>query len=232
VAEYINTTRLFIREVLKKLKPNGVAFAIIGETYQGGYKGVCTKYEIAIEDEGGEIIDVNVWEKTNPRRTPHKNHFQPSHERIIVFSRPGAEPIFNEQYQPSKTVEEGYKVLPSSKREDGSKNYHMACDETPVTNVIRTGVFNKSEWEGVDPDFTHDAPAPLEIYDRFLNSYSEPGMTFLDIFCGSGQGLISGMRHGLNVIGYDIDPVSIEFCQKRIEHELEKRNKPEIKLVA
>ena len=232
VAEYINTTRLFIREVLKKLKPNGVAFAIIGETYQGGYKGVCTKYEIAIEDEGGEIIDVNVWEKTNPRRTPHKNHFQPSHERIIVFSRPGAEPIFNEQYQPSKTVEEGYKVLPSSKREDGSKNYHMACDETPVTNVIRTGVFNKSEWEGVDPDFTHDAPAPLEIYDRFLNSYSEPGMTFLDIFCGSGQGLISGMRHGLNVIGYDIDPESIEFCQKRIKHELEKRNQSEIKLVA
>ena len=108
----------------------------------------------------------------------------------------------------------------------------MACDETPVTNVIRTGVFNKSEWEGVDPDFTHDAPAPLEIYDRFLNSYSEPGMTFLDIFCGSGQGLISGMRHGLNVIGYDIDPESIEFCQKRIEHELEKTNKPEIKLVA
>lgn len=232
VEEYINTTRLFIREVLKKLKPNGVAFAIIGETYQGGYQGVCTRYEIGIEDEGGYIIDVNIWEKTNPRRTPHKNYFQPSHERIIVFSRPGANPVFNEQFQQSKSVEEGYKVLPSCKRKDGSKNYHMACDETPVTNVIRTGVFNKSEWEGVDPDFTHDAPAPLEIYDRFLNSYSEPGMTFLDIFSGSGQGLISGMRHGLNVIGYDIDPVSIEFCQKRIDQEFEKRNPSEYNLAA
>lgn len=232
VEEYINKTKLFIRELLKKLTPNGVAVCIIGETYKNGYQGICRKYEAAIEEVGGKILDVDIWEKTNPLRHPHNKHFQPAKESIIIFTKQGADPIFLEQYIKSKTVEEGSKAKYGRKREDGTKNVYLHHDETPITNVFRTPVFNKAEWEGVDPNFKHDAPAPLAVYDRYLKSYSEPGMTFLDIFCGSGQGLISGMRHGLNVIGYDIDPESIEFCQKRIDHELEKTNKPEIKLVA
>lgn len=230
--EYINKSRLFLRELKKKLAPNGVCISIIGETYNNGYQSICTDYEVAIRQEGFRILDVNIWEKTNPRRTPHPNYFQPSHERIIAFCKKDANPVFNQQYQQSKSVAEGFKVKPSSKLSDGSNNYHMACDETPVTNVIRTSVFNKSEWENVDPTFTHDAPAPLEIYDRFISAYSRPGMKFLDIFCGSGQGLISGVRHGLNVIGYDIDPKSIEFCEKRIEHELAKRNQSQLSIAA
>jgi DNA modification methylase len=39
----------------------------------------------------------------------------------------------------------------------------------------------------------------------------------LDIFCGSGQGLGVALSNGRNAIGYDIDPLSIEFCEKRLQ---------------
>jgi 16S rRNA G966 N2-methylase RsmD len=56
----------------------------------------------------------------------------------------------------------------------------------------------------------------MEIYDILVSSYTLPGEICIDIHCGSGQGLESFIRHGCNAIGVDIDPESIEFCEKRM----------------
>ena len=49
-------------------------------------------------------------------------------------------------------------------------------------------------------------------------------MRFLEIFSGSGQGLVSAMKHGLEVIGVEIDPKSVEFTKKRLDHLLDEKN--------
>ena len=100
--------------------------------------------------------------------------------------------------------------------QNGSQRFFVEDDETIISNVIMTAAFNHNEYKIYDPTFTHDAPAPMEIYDIFTSSYTQPGDSCIDIHCGSGQGLEVFARNGCNAIGVDIDPISTEFCSKRM----------------
>ena len=68
----------------------------------------------------------------------------------------------------------------------------------------------------------------MAVYDAFVETYTLPGMTCIDIHCGAGQGLEVFAQHGCNVIGVDIDPVSVEFCNKRMNMVLGERTKSEL----
>ena len=52
------------------------------------------------------------------------------------------------------------------------------------------------------------------------------------MFSGSGQGILSAIRNGRNAIGYDVDPVSIEFTHKRLQVELNKRQEFQLQIAA
>jgi site-specific DNA-methyltransferase (cytosine-N4-specific) len=214
VEEYIENLMMFIREIRKKLKKNGVMVIILGETYRDGYAGVCTKAETAIEKDGWKIKDVNIWVKKNPKFAPHPSRFTNGYERIIVACPSDEEPVFNPIKKPSAIGE--FRVIPSSELVNGNRNFSMASPEADITNVITTGVFNKKEHSDIDEEFTHDAPAPEQIYETFIKAYSMPGDTIVDNFVGSGTVGV-GLKLGRNVIGYDIDPASIDFCQKRFK---------------
>lgn len=215
VKEYVKNFIAHCREVKKKLLKNGVLVTIIGETYRDGYQGVCTKVETALEKDGWKIIDVNVWIKSNPRFAPHLLRFMNGYERIIVACpNKDVEPVFNVLKKPSAIGE--FKVIRSSTLVNGDCNYSMASPDADITNVIQTSVFNKKEHSVIDGEFSHDAPAPEQIYEMFVKAYSLPGDTVLDNFVGSGS-IGVALRLGRNVIGYDVDPVSIEFARKRFD---------------
>jgi ribosomal protein L11 methylase PrmA len=68
----------------------------------------------------------------------------------------------------------------------------------------------------------------MAIYERFVESYTLPGMNCIDIHCGSAQGLEVFARNGCNAIGVDIDPVSVEFSNKRMNMVLGERAELEL----
>lgn len=214
VKEYVKNYINHCREVRRKLLKNGVLVTIIGETYRDGYQGVCTKVETALEKDGWKIIDVNVWVKLNPKFAPHFFRFMNGYERIIVACPSDEEPVFNVVKKPSAIGE--YKVIRSSSLVNGDCNYSMASPDADITNVIQTSVFNKKEHSLIDGEFSHDAPAPEQLYDLFVRAYSLPGDTILDNFVGSGS-IGVALKRGRNVIGYDVDPVSIDFAKKRFD---------------
>ncbi len=214
VNEYVKNYIAHCREVKKKLHKNGVLVTIIGETYRNGYQGVCTKVETALEKDGWKIIDVNVWIKKNPKFAPHPTRFMNGYERIIVACPSDEEPVFNPIKKPSAIGE--FKVIRSSSLVNGDCNYSMASPDADITNVIQTSVFNKKEHSVIDVDFQHDAPAPEQIYEMFVKAYSSPGDTVVDNFVGGGTVGVA-LKLGRNVIGYDIDPVNIDFCRKRFD---------------
>jgi site-specific DNA-methyltransferase (cytosine-N4-specific) len=80
-----------------------------------------------------------------------------------------------------------------------------------------------------DKDFHHDAPCPKSIYTDFIKAYSRPNDLIVDGFVGSGTVSI-GLTLGRNVIGFDVDPQSIEFCQKRFEECLQEKEQAKINL--
>lgn len=214
VEEYIKNLMMFIREIRKKLKKNGVMVIILGETYRNGYQGVCTKAETAIEKDGWKIKDVNIWVKKNAKYSPHPSRFMNVYERIIVACPSDEEPVFNPVKKPSAIGE--FKVIPSSQLVNGNRNFSMASPEADITNVITTSVFNKKEHTAIDAEFTHDAPAPEQIYETFIKAYSLPGQEIVDCFIG-GSGVGIALKLGRNVTGYDIDPVSIDFAKKKFD---------------
>jgi DNA modification methylase len=209
VKEYVDNFVKFCQEKRKKLKPGGVLVTILGETYREGYQLVCSRVEVALADDGWEPVDCNIWEKLNGKYTPHPLRFVNAYERIIVVKKPGGETHFEEIMRKSST--EGYEIKKTS-----SGGYYMASPESCITNVIKSSVHNPSEFKEVDDQFQHDAPCPVEIYRKFLLAYSKPGQTILDTFVGSGSVGI-GLTLGRNIIGFDVDPESLEFCQKRFE---------------
>ena len=229
VKKYIQNEIKFYRGLKPKLTEDGVLVVNIGETYRGGYQGVCSKLETALRKDGWKIIDVNIWVKKNPKSQPHKNRFLPSYERIIVCSLNEVE-TFNDQYKPSSTGKS--KIIRGTGLKNGSTGFSMSHEISSIPNVIITSVFQKSEFENVDPTFKHDAPCPLEIYNIFIKAYSNPNDTILDMFSGSGQGILSAIRNGRNAIGYDVDPVSIEFTHKRLQVELNKRQEFKLQIAA
>jgi DNA modification methylase len=205
---------------------NGVIVIIIGESYSGGYKSVITRYEMMLLESGVEIIGKSPWIKSNSTPVILKDFFRPVDETILVCKMKGAKVNFNPKMKKTK---EGKKMVKKShKAKDGTNRFFVQAEETVVSNVIITPVVNDSEYKKYDPDFTHDAPAPMDVYQQFVESYTLPGMTCIDIFCGAGQGLEVFARNGCNAIGVDIDPVSVEFCNKRMNMVLGERTESEL----
>lgn len=228
--QYIESELEFCREVRKKLKPDGVFVLIVGETYRDGYQGICSKLELALENDGWRIIDVNIWAKENPKPTGHPLRFLNGYERIIVMCKEEAKPLFRGYYKPSNNTK--LKVIPGTQLVRGNRGYSIGSTLASITNVITTPTFNKSEWKDIDRGFKHDAPCPTTIYQIFIDAYSNVGDLVLDGFCGSSTGLDYALSKGRSVVGYDIDPVSIEFSRKRLEKSLAERSKLSLSVAA
>lgn len=224
--EYLDNSRKFIEALIDIMDENGVIVIVIGESFSGGYKSVITQYEMMLIEAGLEILGVCEWVKSNPTPVVVENFFRPANEKIIVCKMKGA--VVNFHPKMKKTKEGKKMVKKSHKAKDGTNRFFVQAEETTISNIITTPVFNNSEYKKYDPTFTHDAPAPMEIYDIFTESYTLPGMNCIDIHCGSGQGLEVFARHGCNAIGVDIDPVSVEFCNKRMNMVLGDRTESEL----
>ena len=211
VQDYISNFVKFCQEKKKKLKPGGFLVTILGESYSEGLsRNIISRVAVGLEDDGWEPIDLNVWEKLNQRFAPHPNRFINSWEGIVVVRKPGGESFFEEQVK----VEQEKVEFELGKTSHGLP--YVKSTETCITNVFSTPVFNNKELKSVDDNFRHDAPCPTTIYSRFIKAYSKPNDWLLDGFVGSGTVSI-GLTLGRNVIGFDVDPKSIEFCQKRFE---------------
>lgn len=228
--EYLENSRKFIDALMDIMDENGVVVIIIGESYAGGYKSIITQYEMMLLEAGLEVIGKCPWIKSNSTPVILKDFFRTVDETILVCKMKGAEVNFNPEMKKTK---EGKKMVKKShKAKDGSERYFVQDEETVVSNVIITPVVNDSEYKKYDPEFTHDAPAPMAVYERFVDSYTLPGMTCIDIHCGTGQGLEVFARKGCNAIGVDIDPESVEFCNKRMNMVLGERNETELQQAA
>jgi DNA modification methylase len=227
VKEYIDNEMKFYEGAKKKLLPNGVLVVMIGETYRGGYQGVCTKMEVALEENGWEIVDVNIFAKTNQKAAPHEGRFLNSYERIIVAKLKGAGPVlFNDVKRPSSIGE--FKVIPGSSRVTGGTGNSMSSPISSITNVLTTSVFQKSEYSKIDEDFYHQAPTSVDVYSVFVEAYSNPGDTIGDMFVGTGSGLVSALERGRSGLGWDVDIESIEFCTVRLNNCLKEREQAKI----
>lgn len=228
--EYINNSKKFIDALTDIMDKDGVVVIVIGESYSGGYKGVINEYENMLKSTHVEVIGKCPWIKTNPTPVKVDNFFRPADEVVFVCKIKGGNPVCNQSMVPTKEGKKGIKD--SHKDKNGARRQYLQDGERIITNIIETPVCNPNEYKKYDPTFSHDAPCPMAVYSSFVETYTLPGMNCIDIFCGAGQGLEVFARHGCNAIGVDIDPVSVEFCRKRMDIVLGKDDVDELPLAA
>jgi site-specific DNA-methyltransferase (adenine-specific) len=58
---------------------------------------------------------------------------------------------------------------------------------------------------------------PEKLLELLINSFSNPGDTVLDLFCGSGTACVVAKRLGRNYIGCDINPDAIKIAKRRLK---------------
>jgi hypothetical protein len=213
--KYITNSRKFIDALTDIMDKDGVVVIVIGESYSGGYYGVINEYENMLKASGLQILGKCPWIKKNPTPVTVDDFFRPADEMIFVCKIKGGSPVFNPTMV--STIDGEKSIKESHRSKDGAKRYFLQDGERIITNIIETPVCDKGEFQKYDPEFDHDAPCPMAVYEAFVESYTLPGMTALDIHCGAGQGLEVFSRWGCNSIGVDIDPVSVEFCKKRMD---------------
>ena len=64
----------------------------------------------------------------------------------------------------------------------------------------------------------HPAPFPVELISRLIDCYvaNPDNGVFLDPMAGSGSGLLAGLRAGMSVIGFDINPDYRNIFEQRL----------------
>jgi hypothetical protein len=68
-----------------------------------------------------------------------------------------------------------------------------------------SGPDNSLDLEALHRLHSYCAGFPSELAENAINTYSKPGESVYDPFCGSGTSLVAGLALGRHVVGSDID---------------------------
>lgn len=196
--EYLDWCYEWSKECIRVLKPNGIM--VVWGTLK---TDTFLKYKLFLSDQP-EMQAQNeiIWAYNWGGRT--KTNFARKHEYAWVYSK-GHTFTFNA---------EDIKVERKMK-----KNIRTGQDF--VSGTIPTCIWEKNN-HTASKDFIgwHPTTKNLDILERLIKAYTNPGETVLDIFLGSGSTIIAGIRVGRNVIGCELDKDYFDLMQGRVMNEL------------
>ena len=73
--------------------------------------------------------------------------------------------------------------------------------------------------------FYHPTQKPVALMEYLIRTYTDEGDVVLDNCIGSGTTAVAAIRTGRHYIGFEIEQVYCEIAERRIQEELECRNK-------
>jgi DNA modification methylase len=196
--EYLDWCYLWSKECIRVLKPNGIL--VVWGTLK---TDTFLKYKLFLSEQP-EMQSQNeiIWAYNWGGRT--KTNFARKHEYAWVYSK-GTSFTFNA---------EDVKVERKMKK-------NIRTGEDFATGTIPTCIWEKNN-HTASKDFIgwHPTTKNLDILERLIKAYTNPGDTVLDIFLGSGSTVIAGLRSGRNVIGCELDKEYFDLMQVRITNEV------------
>ncbi len=141
-----------------------------------------------LNDLGFKVLNVIVWEKTNPPPNFSKKFFTHSSE-LIIWARKSEKTTHYYDYDLMKALN----------------------DDKPMKDVWRLPAIPK--WE--KQQGKHPTQKPLSVLSRIILAASEPGDVILDPFAGSCTTGIAANLLGRNFIGIDIESDYLDVGIKR-----------------
>jgi DNA modification methylase len=158
------------------------------------------------------------WVKENPTPISKFKGFRPSTESFLVFAKDPKKYHWRDLRITKENQD--IAVTKSNSRfviESPNKRLTDYLSDGSVKDLIQTPVFNRKEFDEIDLNYKHQAPQNELIPLNFILHYTDMGMTVCDLFGGSGTTGAAALKHGRNVITFDLDKTNIEFMSKRFK---------------
>ncbi len=131
------------------------------------------------------------------------------HENVLVFVA-GEHRYAPEMRAGKPYSRNGYKLK--------TNNHGIGLKEINVTNLgtrFPTTLLDfKQDWSKQQQ--VHPTQKPVELMRYLVRTYTKPGETVLDPFCGSGATCIAAMLEGRKYIGIDTDESYVQITNNRI----------------
>lgn len=224
---YVGHTVEILREIRRVLKPDGVCFWNVGDSYSGGAESNCKpkdlclipfRVALAAQADGWWVRSVIIWAKPNPMPESVKDRPTDAYEHILMLtksakyfwdrgavSEPKAESTVRDSRhnEDGKRRDRGYVGAPSM----GGTNLGGPDGRRNMRNVW---TFPTQPYKGA-----HFATFPEELPRRCIKAASKPGDVILDPFCGSGTTGKVALELGRQFIGVDL--AYHDLAKRRIE---------------
>jgi site-specific DNA-methyltransferase (adenine-specific) len=208
------------KEITRVLKLGGVCVWIVSDTSKDHCESLSSfRQAISFVDGGLNLLDTMIYRKRGMEFPRFGHRVYPQvYEFMFVFSK-GSPKTFNLiKDKPNRYA--GKKLLCTIRNPDGSmKNSHshgtMAAEMGSRGNVWEydTGWGHSSEER-----FSHEHPAifPEALAKDHILSWSNPGDTVLDPFCGSGTTCKAAKELNRKWIGIEVNPDYCKIAEARL----------------
>lgn len=247
--EYISNLCDIFEEVKRVLKPEGVCWVNIGDSYKSkALMQIPSRFEVAMSDRGWKLRNEIIWSKPNPQPTSAKDRFWTNHEKLFMFVKDVKNYYFEQPRVPQAEIsirrmfsknhvdrrkdkdatgKEGFAL--SSDRQD--EHYRKMREKSGIVKDFDYEELIKSGKVPTRPKFTvwhtpskgykgaHFAIYPEELIKDPIVSSCPTGGVVLDPFMGSGTTAITALKNNRNYVGIEINATYREIALQRIEHE-------------
>lgn len=241
---YLSVLRSRIIEIHRVLKPGGNLILHCDPT-MSHYIKVMIDEIFGINSFRNEIIWNRVYSTGGVKSG--NTRLGNNHDVLLVYSKRGNKPVFNEQFYPwdesvlkgKNKDEKGYyfwaplsfaseqrirelELKKEIRYKDTAKYPEYKCyvDKSkgiPIGDLwldILPLTPNSKERVG------YPTQKPIELLERVIKTYTNPGDIVLDPYMGSGTSCIAAYRLDRFFIGIDISGSSLQVCKVRLENEV------------
>lgn len=192
-------------EMWRVLEPGGRFALVINPTAESPHLPVAPYSVNALQIAGFTIRGEVVWAKSDiplplnagVLRGPHNPPIVGVTERIITASK----------------LTDHRRASPSERRVVGMPSENGISPEQWAANRLDI-------WTIAAPppgELIHDAPFPVELASRLIQTHTYDGELVCDSMCGTGTTAIAAARLGRRYVISDIDPHQVDLAQQRLK---------------
>lgn len=226
---YITNLVTLFRELRNKLKPNGLLWLNLGDTYRNkSLLGIPWRVALSLQNDGWILRSDIIWYKPNAMPSPLKDRPTPDHEYIFLLSKNP------EYYYNADAIREPHVTFTERSKMKGGRNHFGKVNGTPEMGKNAgnqnlhhgrwdqafhpKGRNKRTVWEIPLSKFqeAHFAVYPEKLVEICLLASTQEQDFVLDPFAGSGTTGVMACKLSRKFIGIELVEKYQIMAQNRI----------------